>query len=302
MNNLFDSSRLVSLDFKQFCPLYGTTIKIPKNVLLYTKNNILIKSRPTFFTSRPNINTGYSIYISDRPLCLIDIRYMKDLMLQIFTNNTYESYNIDMVIFICTLSLGLCSYKKQLELYSRNIDYDSDRLKNMESHSESISNGIRIGEAAIDYKMALIAKRLFGKICDGVIAPALYSTYRSENSYIEPEEILLFNPKKCGIYTAKADILDNYPIEKIDMDKFLLKWNIEHYIRPDLYIFSNISHHIVYIDKNDIMYRLSKDNYKSLKRWVKIATKHLFKPENNYMNYLRPHPICKISQWIIKND
>lgn len=113
MDSLFDNSRLVSLNFRQFCPLYGTTVTIPANVLLYTKNTILVDSRPKYFTSKFNSkDISYNTYISNRPLSLIDIRYMKDLMINIFTSSNYESCDLDMVIFICSLALGLCSYKK----------------------------------------------------------------------------------------------------------------------------------------------------------------------------------------------
>ena len=320
------NNRFTNIDFKNFSPLYGQIMTIPSNTLLYRSYDNkypIISERPAFFGSLDNARhykqlngRETRVFINTRDLYLIDIRYMKDLINQIFSNSFNKSKELTEAILTCTLSLGMCSYEKQLDLfkirYSQElVDKDNDTIERY-NHMKSILDkynstnidkrnpilglselkGIRIGETNNDIEMTYIAKTLLENICDGFIAPALWSPYHYDYNNIEPEEILLFNPKKCNLKVTQLESLKNYKIDNLVIEDYLLNRFKSHYIvnyGSKIFLSRDLLRGGTqnYIDKNIYINSMSKKEHKALDRWSKKATEGLFKPKDIYLESLR---------------
>jgi hypothetical protein len=203
---------------KQFYPLYGTKIILPKDTILWRGHSTdypTLQNRPTFFGSKETAsgysrqnNTTISSFITQRPLRIIDIRFLKVLLKELFQglqNKKLSEKDINM-IKASTISLGTSSLKHQIELI-HNVYGDNTKLlpgfKALEDYYNSLHSnlfieheGVRIGETLIDgYTMSFI-KGLFDNTFDGVISPRVYSPFHIEKENTNSPELLLFSPHK----------------------------------------------------------------------------------------------------------
>jgi hypothetical protein len=229
-----------------FYPLYGSPIILPKDTILWRGHSLkypTLQNRPTFFGSKEtasgynrNNSTELSSFITVRDLRIVDIRYLKvllkDLFQEIKTKHHIQS-DINM-IKIVTISLGLCSLHHQLQLIHNvygNVNNLLDGFKALYKfyNNDTFNNfierdGVRIGETTTDgYTMAFI-KGLFENIFDGIISPRLYSPFHIEKkgTTISPE-LILFTPHKDVIEIPYNSIPSN--VLYIPINGIILKNN-----------------------------------------------------------------------------
>jgi len=179
---------------------------------------------------------------------------------------------------------GLCSYKDQIQMfgnYNKSM-IDMGRVKpdviqilrdkmnyliNFKwdnfNNNPVIPRGIRIGEASLDGQVTIILKEMFQDICDGYIAPRLFSPYHINN--IAHEEIVIFNPKKelyvvseeiknINIKSINDRIKENCISIKID--------NLNMWMKKNTLNNALTGGNKEYIDKNNYLDELSNKDFK----------------------------------------
>ena len=335
-----DNKTLYHIDFEDFPPLIGTIMNIPSNTVLYrsydTKYNPLT-DRPAFF-SNLDIANKYKCsssrcleaFITKDIISLIDIRYMTVLLKQILMSAKANTYNLTNAIKTLSLSLGLCTYNYQLELFKirygdeiKNKNKDTiSRYNNMlrffneynslpEDKKNSYMgilelNGIRIGETENDIEMTYLVKEIFSKICDGFIAPRFFSPYHNNTNNTIYQEILIFEPNRSITF-----LKDNPTIKTFDTHI-----NIADYFKKQYgKFFINNYNCLLYIPKelkiggssqeptdtrNDVIDSLSITKHNKLVRYSKNIAKLLVTIDktDNIVSYgPPPTPRNKISSW-----
>lgn len=206
-----------------FLPLYGSTIMIPAGAILwrgFDPTYPAISDRPAYYGSKrfaQGYADKYSVnakpFITTRPLNLLDIRYMKVLLSQLFEDNKHNLSDKDIII-ATTISFGLCSLQHQINLFkeryaaiftSTNPAYNN--LKKGLSQLESIvkstfyeQKGYRIAETTNDAIVMGFLKELFSSNYDGYISPNIVTPFHIEKAhFVLNSELVLFNPINSGI-------------------------------------------------------------------------------------------------------
>lgn len=206
-----------------FLPLYGSTIMIPTGAILwrgFDPNYPAISSRPAYYGSK-QFAQGYADkygvnakpFITTRPLHLLDIRYMKILLSQLFEDNKHNLSDKDIII-ATTVSFGLCSLQHQIHLFKEryapiftSTDIVYNNIKKGLSHLESIvkqsfyeQKGYRIAETTNDAIVMGFLKELFSSNYDGYISPNIITPFHIEKRhFVLNSELVLFNPVNSGI-------------------------------------------------------------------------------------------------------
>ncbi len=241
IDEIINSNGYIDIEYDNFEPIIGHIIEIPAYTILYRSYNInykSIKERPLFFGSlntasaylkTPNETRILGKYSSKTFLKLIDIRYMKIILIELFkTIKKEELTNLNLIDIIDSLniSFGLCNYENQLELINERFIKKEDTLKHIYLNMKSILDkykllpiskrdpikgiyyldGVRFGEKHTDTKSCEILQSLFNNICDGFIAPRLWSPFHYETGYYTHSEICIFNPKQSGIFEIDESI------------------------------------------------------------------------------------------------
>lgn len=206
-----------------FLPMYGSTILIPAGAIVWRGFNPIypaISNRPAYYGSK-TFAQGYADkygvnatpFITSRPLNLLDIRYMKVLLSQLFEDNKHNLSDKDIII-ATTVSFGLCSLQHQITLFkdrykpifaSTNPAYDN--LKKGLTQLESIvkvsyyeQKGYRIAETTNDAIVMGFLKELFSSNYDGYIAPNITTPFHIEKAnFLLNSELVLFDPVNSGI-------------------------------------------------------------------------------------------------------
>ena len=217
-----------------FLPLFGTPIHIPANAILwrgYDPQYLVISDRPAYYGSQEfaqgyadKYSTIASPFITSHPIKLIDIRYMKVLLSQLFDHNMPHTKTDITIISATTISFGLCSLQHQIKLFKdrykaiyssavSNPVFDSLKLgiNNLEKllipNSIYEQQGLRIAETTNDSIVMGFLKELFHKYYDGYISPNITTPFHIEkNNFILNSEIVIFNPLYSGI-----KLLSGYP-------------------------------------------------------------------------------------------
>jgi hypothetical protein len=203
-----------AIDFdKDFAPLYGDLISIPPNTIMwrgFDPKYPIVSDRPAYFGSQI-FAQGYANRYNDiaRPfvtgkyLKLIDIRFMKALLLQILRDNEIKKED-EKIIGAISVALGLCSLEHQIKtfkkLYGKYVDYFKNEIKELEKHLKPDSlyeqQGFRIAETSTDAHVMGFLKGLFSGVADGFIAPPTFTAFHLEKKdYILNSEVIIFNPK-----------------------------------------------------------------------------------------------------------
>jgi hypothetical protein len=206
-----------------FLPLYGNSIMIPANTIIwrgFDPKYEPISDRPAYYGSKifaqgyaEKYGTNATPFITSRPLNLLDIRFMKVLLSQLFEHNHTSQAN--RIIQSTTISFGLCSLQHQITLFkdlykaiyaSNNPSYIplKEGIKQLESiiSPDTIyeQKGVRIAETTNDAIVMGFLKELFSGQYDGYISPNIYTPFHVEKKgFILNSELVLFNPKESGI-------------------------------------------------------------------------------------------------------
>ena len=181
----------------------------------YDPEKVVLSDYPAFFgdidVAYLNLAQGnrkLGEFIAQRPLHLLDMRYVMSILPYIITVGTYHPI-YDKV----TVALGLCSFKRQIELLNQfnpskdpNMDRGINRMErfsNLQSKPSWVNpielKGVRIGIGDIDFEVVMFLKDLFSPIIDGIIAPRLQSPFHDQmyddiECSMMYEELIIFKP------------------------------------------------------------------------------------------------------------
>jgi len=186
----------------------------------YDKSYPVISDRPAYFGSlstakgygEKNPDRSVSAFTNKRPLKLLDVRFMKDILRDLFTKHT----NADLTsILPVILSFGLCSLRHQIGLAKMRFSTTpllTDHVKSLEdAYKPGLyeQSGYRIAETTNDAFTMAFLKSLFAGFVDGFISPRMYSPFHIEKKTMFNGEMILFNPARCQIVCV-----DDYDIRK----------------------------------------------------------------------------------------
>ena len=215
---------------KPFYALYGGVITMPAGAVLwrgYDPRYPAVSDRPAYFGSKHDAESYAgqyyaepSIFTNKRALNLLDIRFMKVLLAQLFEENSSHLTDSDREsIAAASISFGICSLQHQIKLlkirFKGALDTIAPRIEELEKHIKSDSlyerPGFRIAETVNDAYVMGFLKGLFGGSYDGFISPPLYTPYHYNRAKsVLNSELIIFNPLESGIGVA-AEI----PYEKL---------------------------------------------------------------------------------------
>jgi hypothetical protein len=229
---VLDKDTILDLDLDDpFYPIYGfITLPIQKFILYrgYSTEYSVVSSRPAYYCSlktasdyASNENCVLSAFTNATPLKLMDVRFMKDILREIFRKNPKaESSQLPVI-----LSLGLCSLQHQCKLAkarfptligTRSMNDLIDSLT--ENHNEYVEKpGVRIAEITNDSFTMSFLQTLFEEFADGFISPKQYTPFHHEKNYNLNAEIIVFNPEKSQIIQLQNIPKKRYamPIDEI---------------------------------------------------------------------------------------
>jgi hypothetical protein len=217
----------LSLD-DNFLPMYGNTISIPANTVLwrgFDPSHPAVSDRPAYYGAKHfaqgyanKYGTNASPFITSRPIELLDIRYMKVLLSQLFEYNKPTKADEE-IITATTISFGLCSLEHQIKLFkhrykaiynSSNNAFDAlkEGIRNLEKYIDPGSiyeqPGCRIAETSNDAFVMGFLKELFHRNYDGYVAPSIITPFHVEKKkFTLNSELILFNPERSGIKLLK---------------------------------------------------------------------------------------------------
>jgi hypothetical protein len=302
-------------------PVYGNFIQIPSTVLLwrgYDTTHPAISDRPAYYGGQYTANEyakkhnrTLGAFVTRRPLKLLDVRFMKVLLNDLFTKASKEKVIAD-DIYNVILAFGICSFFHQVELLKRRYRHNLSQpgivaMINAAKQPSGLfeTPGVRIGETENDgYAMAFL-KELFSGFVDGFFSPRLESPYHVEKHGTINPEIILFNPASCNLVQ-----LPSFPEERTLLSIFRL-------VEKDNEIIA-IGQHAITSSYIAIPHAGGAENGGHLPSIEEFT--HLLDigdPEANAIYakgetdgkrwkayYMReymyaPHPECKVSPWIL---
>jgi hypothetical protein len=250
------------IDFTNFPPVYGNTITLPYNTLLYRSYDIKydpVSDYPCYFGSEETAsgylasgNRKLGIFNLSQQITLLDMRYFKVILQSIINSRNKDTKEIFDAIATVTLAYGLCSYEKQIELIKQRYCKDKtiepalknmiqliSKVKNMKGFNPLEPEGVRIGETTNDGIAISFIKDIFKHRVDGIISPKMFSPFHIEKQNYLSAEIVIFDPQKSGL-----QLLPNKPLT-------IQKLNIENILPKNIYQYQ-------YVDKNKDIVMKSK--------------------------------------------
>lgn len=302
------------LEWEKF-PLLLEPITIPTNIIIhrcfhkkYPLNNEIsyFSSFETALSYKKDENYICESYITNKSIKLYDIRYIRMILKELLNNHPKYTDNMINAFNILTLSLGLCSLEKQIEIakiryretpYFKNLEY-LEKFKTiinktpLEEYPRNFNfieqDGIRFGETTNDRECFSILKGIFENEVDGIISPKMVSPFFSNHTDMKsPEEIILFNPiDNLHVYKRHRSILD---INTLIMAKKLKT------LKCNLSIFKLDSGFLIGGDKKN--YQIGKKLNKSLNISIKNKSTIKMEDENKFREKNHLNPICPVVPW-----
>lgn len=192
---------------RPFSTAYGV-VRIPANLIFYRGYDTSypsVSAKPAYYSGK-EIAKKYAeknkrilgIFTNTRELKLLDIRFMKALLKELFDKN--KSDNTSLAV---TLSFGLSSLYHQIRLAKiRYSKADLPGLKALQaSYKESLYEqpGVRIAETTNDAETMGFLSTIFNGFVDGFISPRLYSPFHVEKGGTMSPELIIFRPESSFI-------------------------------------------------------------------------------------------------------
>jgi hypothetical protein len=231
----------VLFDFRDFEFVHGI-FQLPENIYLFRSEDPSIPRDPTMplFFGDYEVASFYKLpgrelrmYKPKQPIRVLDMRYVQSVLPQLFNISRLSKDALD-VIHYTSLVLGLVSYEKQIQmLEAENVPAlqpmiqrmrDFAPLPNKPSWVNPIEmRGVRCGITDVDYMIMGFLKKLFNRVVDGIIAPALPSPYHDQckgddirTSHIY-QELILFHPE----HSLDQVPIPNTPISRFNMQEYI---------------------------------------------------------------------------------
>ena len=224
----------------------------------YRKGDATQKTDPIFFgdmevawlnAQQPGRTLGEFCCLA--PLRLLDMRYVMAILPFMFKNT--DTSSLEML----SRSLGLCSFRRQIELLEKlqQLQTTSSTLypdlllaiQRMTTFEQLAKKpiwvnpielrGVRVGIADQDFRVMLWLRDLFGKVADGIIAPALSTPFHTQGSTdieqsIMYQELIIFNPKRTLQHVRDLPISPKmiYYHLTVPLDKAYLDQNYKEFV------------------------------------------------------------------------
>lgn len=202
---------------ESFSPVYGSFIEIPENTVMwrgYDTQYAAIAERPVYFGNE-TIAKAYAdtspthtlgLFATTRPLKLLDIRFLKVLLKDLFYGRNGN------VVQKTTVAFGLCSFFHQLRLMQsifadsikKGTEHGFKAMASVYKDGDFEQPGVRVAETSNDGWVMTFLSELFEGIVDGFISPELDSPYHYQNKGKMHPELIVFNPLKSGIVQLKS--------------------------------------------------------------------------------------------------
>lgn len=225
-----------------FDPIYGKALIIPVDTILwrgYDQAYPSVSDRYAFYGSKQTA-TGYAnltgrklgCFITTQYLRVIDYRFLRVLLSRLINTNASNAHVNTFAPLM--ISFGLSSLRHQITLLKQRYNdllatspptSDSIHMQNAIKEVESVydpsaiieQSGFRIAETINDGYSMTFLQELFRDTIDGIISPRLYSPFHIEKSKYNSPEIILFNPKACGIHelSVPPSIIESITIRQL---------------------------------------------------------------------------------------
>jgi hypothetical protein len=227
---------LTTLQFDKFDYVDGD-IFIPENTVFFRgvpRDVSVLRNTPLYIATK-DIAKEYGENVvaikTTKELRLIDMRKLKNHIRLVLSSRSVimndAMYNC---IFYLTIALGMCSYRRQVELFELFLknnkqdipvgDYHElvPRIERMKFVFKQLENsrlnplepeGVRIAETSIDARVMLILKEIFQERYDGFISPRMFSPFHNNDT--THEEVVIFDPKKSKLVVLEG----SYKVDKI---------------------------------------------------------------------------------------
>lgn len=205
-----------------FEPLYGSPIIIPENTMLWRGYDTRFNPIPERFQYYSSSSIAYEYamkehrelgcFVTTRPIKLIDIRFMMNILDRIIHTNSSDKYLDDFVSSI--ISFGLCSLGHQITLlkerYKDEIKKQTEASKEIKRNIQKViecykplnvieQKGVRIGETTNDGFTMAFLQELFKGLFDGFVSPRLATPFHNEKDGQLSPEMVIFNPKASNL-------------------------------------------------------------------------------------------------------
>ena len=321
-----------------FDPIDNGAICIPPKTILFRGYNTsypTISHRPMHLGTEKNAtsyaqreNYALGIFSTTKFINLIDIRYLRVILQRMFSMRPSNAQHIIEPIGRISVSHGLCSLSKQLEIAKKMYSVPSHNLNSLiKWYEENIVKqidqmplnvypielqGMRIAETNNDaYTTQFLAELFHNSGIDGFYAPAVWSPFSIEKAgNILPSEIVIFNPLESCIHQ-----LDRLPHQYINMTIYELVQKqtvrIEHQ-HSSTGLVSSRRRRVQYnggsvdqciYDPNAFFDKIGagkasaeeKKLYNSAMKSGRIWAKHL---NFSVPRISLPHPILQVSNWL----
>lgn len=180
---------------------------MPANMVFFRGHEIKypISHMPAYFSSY-EVASGYargsdktvSPITNTYELKLLDVRFMKDILRELFSTNPSDESCLSVI-----LSFGICSLYHQYILAKRRFQTKLlDSLVALRAtYRESLFEqpGVRIAETNNDAITMGFLKSLFEGFIDGFISPRQSSAFHIEKDGMMSPEMIIFDPIKVGL-------------------------------------------------------------------------------------------------------
>jgi hypothetical protein len=295
-----------------FDPAYGIINVEPSTYIYYRgydSSYPIVSDRPAYFGSLRTANGYGSIpgrrvnaFTNGNPLRLIDVRFMKDILRNLFDLHHPEE---ETSIYSVLLSFGICSLNHQIGLAAERFPSLKGKpplinLKKAYKESKYEQQGVRIAETENDAVSMGFLKTLFEGFVDGFISPRQKSPFHVEKpDTILNAEMIIFNPIKCDM-----KIVDPVPtkILKTSVDLF---YNRElgkkihvgsHHIDTSIYLKTGggVDTELPTVEQINMNF----DKPEIMEAWNKgTRAGSLWKEKARFGELINPHPTYPVTAW-----
>lgn len=199
---------MIEIDWTHPFPAAYGIVTVPAGMVVYRGYSTLyppVSDRPAYYGSleiasaysKPN-DYMLSAFTNTRPLKMLDLRCMKDILRDLFDSNPEKKSSLAVI-----LSFGICSLYHQIRLMQnryRNVTAGYTALKASYKESEYFEQpGVRVAETTNDAETMGFLRSLFDGFVDGFFSPLSPSAYHVEKGGIMNPEMIVFNPLASGM-------------------------------------------------------------------------------------------------------
>lgn len=302
--------------FDHFSTIYAPIV-IPKNTILfrgYNENYPPVSDRPSYYSHDISVAEAYgnrrSVFVTTKEIKLYDLRFIRCMLNDMIDRRKGGGVEVTNAIYTLSLSYGLCSLNKQIELVKHRYKNGvfAENISSLENYKPLLGNpcelkGVRIAETTNDTESIGLLKSQFGEISDGYIAPILESPFHIEKGKKMSAELVLYNAQAAGIKLLDVDLMENKPLLNIHIDMViagLLRFQMINVqtMFADLWLMKGGGQPIpVYDPRNQHFDEMDTNSYVKLNNRCDRIMRRLTGVKKLQVDAFEERPTCKIIPW-----